>query len=232
MHETILVVDDEPKIVKLARDYLERGGFRVFTSADGTTALAIARHERPDLLHTLLATNLGHFLTGPIQASLRAEETGLAITPRMTVEDGRVRIDDASWGITHLDSGSVPTEGRWFDNPIEAEGLVSILAQIDWRRPTEAISRREVDATRQVIKSHNEALAQAKATCPSWLRHAGQGAAPTGAGKEGDRVLAGSGMQLGCPTGSQMRAYAYHPSLEDDSFKPAKYSCNKRWMKT
>ena len=55
MHETILVVDDEPKIVKLARDYLEQGGFRVFTSADGTTALAIARHERPDLLHMLLA---------------------------------------------------------------------------------------------------------------------------------------------------------------------------------
>lgn len=50
MHETILVVDDEPKIVKLAQDYLERGGFRVVTAADGTTALAIARHERPDLV--------------------------------------------------------------------------------------------------------------------------------------------------------------------------------------
>jgi len=46
----------------------------------------------------------------------------------MTVEDGRVRSDDTSWGITHLDSGVVPTEGRRFDNPIEAEGLASILA--------------------------------------------------------------------------------------------------------
>ena len=50
MNETILVVDDEPKIVKLARDYLERGGFHVVTAADGTTALAVARHERPDLI--------------------------------------------------------------------------------------------------------------------------------------------------------------------------------------
>jgi two-component system alkaline phosphatase synthesis response regulator PhoP len=50
MNETILVVDDEPKIVKLARDYLEQGGFRVVTAADGTTALAVARHERPDLI--------------------------------------------------------------------------------------------------------------------------------------------------------------------------------------
>jgi hypothetical protein len=89
-----------------------------------------------------------------------------------------------------------------------------------------------MEATRQVIKSHNEALAQAKATCPSWLRHAGQGAAPTRAGREDDRVLAGSGMQLGCPAANQMRAYAYHPSLEDDPFKPAKCSSNKRWMKT
>ena len=50
MNETILVVDDEPKIVKQARDYLERSNFRVVTAGDGKTALAVARHERPDLI--------------------------------------------------------------------------------------------------------------------------------------------------------------------------------------
>jgi two-component system alkaline phosphatase synthesis response regulator PhoP len=50
MNELILVVDDEPKIVKLARDYLEQGGFRVTTAADGIAALAAARRERPDLI--------------------------------------------------------------------------------------------------------------------------------------------------------------------------------------
>ena len=50
MNETILVVDDEPKIVKQARDYLEKGGFRVVTAADGEMALVVARHERPDLI--------------------------------------------------------------------------------------------------------------------------------------------------------------------------------------
>ena len=50
MNELILVVDDEPKIVKLARDYLERGGFRVQTALDGVSALATARHERPDMI--------------------------------------------------------------------------------------------------------------------------------------------------------------------------------------
>jgi two-component system alkaline phosphatase synthesis response regulator PhoP len=50
MNETILVVDDEPKIVKLARDYLERGGYRVLVASDGETALSMARRERPSLI--------------------------------------------------------------------------------------------------------------------------------------------------------------------------------------
>ncbi len=50
MNETVLVVDDEPKIVKQARDYLERGGFRVVDARDGKTALVRARGERPDLV--------------------------------------------------------------------------------------------------------------------------------------------------------------------------------------
>jgi len=50
MNELILVVDDESKIVKLARDYLEQGGFRVLTATDGIAALAVARSARPDLI--------------------------------------------------------------------------------------------------------------------------------------------------------------------------------------
>jgi len=50
MNETILVVDDEQKILKLARDYLETEGYQVKTAADGKTALAIARRDKPDLI--------------------------------------------------------------------------------------------------------------------------------------------------------------------------------------
>ncbi len=48
--QTILVVDDEPGIVTIARDYLDRAGFRVVTASDGLTALRLARTERPSLL--------------------------------------------------------------------------------------------------------------------------------------------------------------------------------------
>jgi two-component system alkaline phosphatase synthesis response regulator PhoP len=50
MNELILLVDDEVKIVRLARDYLERAGFRVSSAADGISALAAARSEKPDLI--------------------------------------------------------------------------------------------------------------------------------------------------------------------------------------
>ena len=50
MNELVLVVDDEQKIVKLARDYLEQSGFRVLSASNGPLALAVARHDRPDLI--------------------------------------------------------------------------------------------------------------------------------------------------------------------------------------
>jgi two-component system, OmpR family, alkaline phosphatase synthesis response regulator PhoP len=48
--KTVMVVDDEPKIVQLARDYLEHAGFAVVVAHDGRAALATARIRRPDLV--------------------------------------------------------------------------------------------------------------------------------------------------------------------------------------
>jgi two-component system alkaline phosphatase synthesis response regulator PhoP len=46
----ILVVDDEPTIVKTVSAYLEREGFAVHTALDGPTALEIIKSFRPDLI--------------------------------------------------------------------------------------------------------------------------------------------------------------------------------------
>ena len=48
--KTILIVDDEPKIVQLVRDYLEHAGFSVLSASDGKTALAVVRASKPDLI--------------------------------------------------------------------------------------------------------------------------------------------------------------------------------------
>ena len=47
---TILVVEDEARIVQLVRDYLEHGGFTVVVASDGPSALRSARTGRPDLI--------------------------------------------------------------------------------------------------------------------------------------------------------------------------------------
>lgn len=48
--ELILVVDDEPNIVQLARMYLEREGYRVEAVGDGRAALEAVRRFRPALM--------------------------------------------------------------------------------------------------------------------------------------------------------------------------------------
>lgn len=47
---TILIVDDEPKIAAIARDYLEHAGFAVLTAGDGPSALATVHQRHPDLV--------------------------------------------------------------------------------------------------------------------------------------------------------------------------------------
>ena len=46
----ILVVEDEAKIARLVRDYLEHAGFEAVVVGDGETALASARRSTPDLV--------------------------------------------------------------------------------------------------------------------------------------------------------------------------------------
>jgi DNA-binding response OmpR family regulator len=48
--KTILVVDDEPQIAEIARDYLRLAGFDVIVAGDGVRALETARGRHPDLV--------------------------------------------------------------------------------------------------------------------------------------------------------------------------------------
>ena len=50
MAQTILVVDDEPQIVRLVRSYLEKDGYRVVIASNGQEALYVVRSEKPDLV--------------------------------------------------------------------------------------------------------------------------------------------------------------------------------------
>lgn len=46
----ILVVDDEPQIVKVLKAYLEKAGYQVLTALDGRAALSAFERETPDFM--------------------------------------------------------------------------------------------------------------------------------------------------------------------------------------
>lgn len=50
MPKKILLVDDEPEILEICRDYLRASGYEVVTAKDGAQGLSAARREKPDLV--------------------------------------------------------------------------------------------------------------------------------------------------------------------------------------
>jgi DNA-binding response OmpR family regulator len=50
MNKSVLVIDDEPKIAEICRDYLSAAGFAVTSAGSGPQGLALARKDKPDLV--------------------------------------------------------------------------------------------------------------------------------------------------------------------------------------
>jgi DNA-binding response OmpR family regulator len=50
MPKTILIVDDEERLARLLKTYLEQAGFRAVIAGNGRAGLALARQEKPDLI--------------------------------------------------------------------------------------------------------------------------------------------------------------------------------------
>src|SRR4030088_2442400 len=90
---TILVVDDEPRIVQLVRDYLEHGGFTVLVASDGPAALRSARTGRPDLVD--LDLGLPGLDGLDVARALRRDGEGpiIMLTARTEESDKRVGLE-------------------------------------------------------------------------------------------------------------------------------------------
>jgi DNA-binding response OmpR family regulator len=95
----ILVVDDDAKIVRLVRTYLERDGFAVVTAADGPAALDAIETHRPALvvLDLMLPELDGRAV---IRAVRRDEEAGatpiLVLSARGTTIDRIAGLEDGA----------------------------------------------------------------------------------------------------------------------------------------
>ncbi len=87
MNRTILVVDDDKKIVDLVTLYLKRDGYNVLKAYDGHEALDLARRKQPDLI--VLDLMLPELDGTDVCRLLRAESQVpiIMLTARSTDED-------------------------------------------------------------------------------------------------------------------------------------------------
>jgi len=95
----ILVVDDDAKIVRLVRTYLERDGFGVVTAADGPAALDAIERHRPALvvLDLMLPELAGRAVIRAVRRDEQAAATPiLVLSARGTTLDRIAGLEDGA----------------------------------------------------------------------------------------------------------------------------------------
>jgi len=137
--KTVLVVDDEPRIVALARDYLEHAGFAVLTAVDGPSALKVARTRKPDIL--VLDLGLPGMDGLDVARTLRRESSVpiVMLTAR----------DDELDRVLGLEIGADDYVTKPFSPRELVARIRAILRRVD--RETEPSDRIEVSASRSTL---------------------------------------------------------------------------------
>lgn len=127
--EKVLVVDDEQKIVRIVRAYLERDGYHVLTAGDGRSALDLVRRERPDLM--ILDLMLPEVSGWDVCRAVRADPTtaNLAIV-MLTARD---EVPDR---IVGLELGADDYVVKPFDPNELLARVHAVLRRVDSRRGT------------------------------------------------------------------------------------------------
>ena len=95
--QTILIIEDEPELVKVLRSYLEQAGFSVLTAHRGDTGLTTWENRQPDLV--ILDLNLPGMDGLDVARSIRRSKTGnpntliLMLTARVEESDQLVGLE-------------------------------------------------------------------------------------------------------------------------------------------
>lgn len=156
MTHKILVVDDDPHIVRLVRTYLEQAGFRVITAADGDAAFALMRSERPDLavLDVMLPKRDGLELTRLVRS-----DPVLAATPILLLT---ARVEDVD-RILGLELGADDYVTKPF-NPREVVARVKAILRRSEpsaapSQPLVRVGNVELDPTAHTVRKNGRTIA-------------------------------------------------------------------------
>ncbi|HIE09534.1 MAG TPA: response regulator [Armatimonadetes bacterium] len=115
----ILVVDDEPEIVRAIRTNLELEGYEVLEAYNGPDALKIARSERPDLvvLDVLMPEMDGWQVLREIRGDKELKDTPVVLLTALSSD----RDVDTGWELgAH----------RYLTKPFEPQRLIEVVREL------------------------------------------------------------------------------------------------------
>jgi two-component system alkaline phosphatase synthesis response regulator PhoP len=150
----ILVVDDDKKIARLVRSYLEQADFQVLVAHDGETALHSIRRDRPDLvvLDLMLPDKDGWEITRLIRS-----DATLAATPIVMLT---ARVEDAD-KISGLNLGADDYITKPF-NPSEVVARVKAVLRRAMGGPVQAhiiqVGQMRLDVDRHELVCHERVV--------------------------------------------------------------------------
>lgn len=151
--ELILLVDDEPSIIQLARMYLEREGFRVQAVGDGQAALEAVADQHPALI--VLDVMLPGLDGFEVCRQLRAKDDPVAIL-MLTARDEDID------KILGLELGADDYLTKPF-NPRELVARVKAILRRDRKAPTHerpiALGDMTIDPARREVRLGERTLA-------------------------------------------------------------------------
>ncbi|MGA1980580.1 MAG: response regulator [Sedimentisphaerales bacterium] len=118
MAKKILVVDDEPDLLKVTLLRLKKTGYEVFGCANGQEVVDMARQITPDLI--ILDVYLP-VINGDVVAKLLKKDDELKHIPVILISAGTRALDEKAWG-----SGAV----AYLKKPFEPEELVGLVKKV------------------------------------------------------------------------------------------------------
>ncbi|MCL7452683.1 MAG: response regulator [Anaerolineae bacterium] len=117
---SILVVDDDPDFVQVARTVLTKEGFKVSSASNGEQALQAMKEKRPDLV--LLDVMMATPLEGVQVARKMSTDPALKEIPVIMVSS----IDSSQYADALPDDVHLPIDA-WISKPVKPEHLLTTV---------------------------------------------------------------------------------------------------------